>query len=1746
MNKSLSFSPFDNSSPKSWLILFLIAIFFHVAHNKVGAQSCNTPFLRRSGENGLPERAYKIISAPDGNLLIGGNKNNAALLMMATPGGEVLWERTFDFNFGQDFIYDMIIDSEGKLIAVGRDQINNSTLCFIMRYDLLTHTVLWSNKFPDPAFTRLEGVLQLPNQNFVVYGMTSHGSNLDNLIFEVNKNNGALVWMKSFNNGQTDVFLDAVVKNNAIYTTSVQRYGGLEKMRASISKLDLLGNQEWTRNYVRDQSANARMYGSALASVNDTLVMLGYGNLSGSDETNYTLQLYATDLNGIPYWAKQYQLPGTTVFGNSIVSVPDGYILQGAYTKALKSEIFLMKVNKQGTPIWAKSIGGAENETGRTVLVHNGYIYFVGHSSEYDTNQDILFGKMTLDGDLLGAACSLAEPIQIITTNLSNPFSGQQNMLSIPDTHPIPAISTSPIAVASPITDFPGCGCQVVNACSNLLVNPSFENGLTGWSVTGNVTTSTEAQSGAIAAKICGAATGSVGQIYPAQAGESYTASIWAKTDNAPNNANAQLRFLNASFAPLSTGSDLQDFYSASYDQYNLQAVAPAGTAYVHLMVWKQGGACVTVDALELCKEGTGPGLPDLTVANVNVPNNFTIQQGTSIPIGFTLSNLGASTSANFDIKIYVSSTPNFTTSSVLLTNLVQPGITANTNLNLSATPIFPLMLPPGSYYIIIKVDDQGTVSESNENNNTASLAQPFNVLPSGNCAIVGSLTEVWCTDNGTPTISADDLTNFKLLTTNTAQNIGYHLVVQQTNQSYDFAYGITYNVTNIPASIGNLNLTLTDVSNPSCSTNLTVVAPGTCSNGLPDFVPSNFIAPNSAVVGSSQSYSYTVTNSGTAAATGSSGLNNYLYLSSDNQFNNSDVLVGSGSFSFNFQPNAAVQYGPLNFIIPANTQAGSYYLILVIDQGQLVPEINESDNIALLPFLVQPQPSGGNIDLSLTVTSPATAPIYSSYPVAVKVTNSGTVAATGVKVACIKPNGVVYTGGNEYTATQGSFGVFTNQEWTVGTLAPGASATLTLNYFLLQSTLPTVYSQVTAANGTDPDSTPNNGTPPTPNEDDEASSTATTPPPPPPAQPDLSLSDLVAPTSISAGIGNFTFTLKNIGTVAVQGNYQIGSFLSTDNVLSANDYAFATIPESNTAVGSFPRTGSYLLPTGFAPGNYYLIVKADVGTAIAEGNENNNTVSSPITVTGVACDGNYVLSSQAEVNAFPSCPVVNGNLRIAGADIVDLTPLSGLTNVTGLLEIQNNTVLTNLQGLHNLVNVGGMLIGNNPVLASLSPLSNLSQNAILPLGIDNNPALTNLNGLQGITGANYLRINGNVGLQTLAGLDNLAIVRGEFLITGNSSLLHVNALSKLASIQSNLIFDENPLLANLNGLSTLKTIGGILFVQGTNSLLDLHGLHNLTSLFGLDVKDNQLLQNLDAMSGITSLNSLRVRNNAVLSDCCGLYPVLSANGVSGIIEIQGNPNGCNNQLDIVNSCTPQGIDLQLTMTTTNPSPSIYTNFPVKLTITNNGGQAATGVAAHFPRPSGVVYVGGNEFSVTKGGFNAFGNQQWFIGTLAPGESASLTVNYFLLTSNALNPYAQVVACDQPDSDSSPNNGTAPTPVEDDEATIAINGFAGNNSGNAIAAQDDRQRLNLDWLYPNPAKYEINLELYSPEDQSAVLDFYDQQGRVVHTMQAELQKGENSLQAFVFDWKSGTYHIIARGEKTGMPAYGRFVKVWEE
>lgn len=127
--------------------------------------------------------------------------------------------------------------------------------------------------------------------------------------------------------------------------------------------------------------------------------------------------------------------------------------------------------------------------------------------------------------------------------------------------------------------------------------------------------------------------------------------------------------------------------------------------------------------------------------------------------------------------------------------------------------------------------------------------------------------------------------------------------------------------------------------------------------------------------------------------------------------------------------------------------------------------------------------------------------------------------------------------------------------------------------------------------------------------------------------------------------------------------------------------------------------------------------------------------------------------------------------------------------------------------------------------------------------------------------------------------------------------------------------------------------------------------------------------------------------------------------------------------------------DLELSLTAQNPTVQIYESTLFTLTVHNNSTVTATGVQINLPIIAGqAVQVGGSQIQLSSGSYNVYSDQIWYLPSVGAGQSETLNIEVFFLSEPSL--YAQVLALDQNDSDSTPGNGTCCTAFEDDEAAF--------------------------------------------------------------------------------------------------------------
>jgi hypothetical protein len=164
---------------------------------------------------------------------------------------------------------------------------------------------------------------------------------------------------------------------------------------------------------------------------------------------------------------------------------------------------------------------------------------------------------------------------------------------------------------------------------NNLLQNPGFESNLSSWQTALAEIATTPVASGTKSLKLC-TQSGSATQTLAATAGKTYKIQYSAKTAGTNQNVLFGLKFLSASWQVL--GSDYSSFDSpTSFTSNSIQKLAPTGTAWVEVAIYKQNNGCIYVDDMCLTESGVNPNpcSPDVTApviancpANVNVTAN--------------------------------------------------------------------------------------------------------------------------------------------------------------------------------------------------------------------------------------------------------------------------------------------------------------------------------------------------------------------------------------------------------------------------------------------------------------------------------------------------------------------------------------------------------------------------------------------------------------------------------------------------------------------------------------------------------------------------------------------------------------------------------------------------------------------------------------------------------------------------------------------------------------------------------------------------------------------------------------------------------------------------------------------------------------------------------------------------------------------------------------------------------------------
>jgi subtilase family serine protease len=340
----------------------------------------------------------------------------------------------------------------------------------------------------------------------------------------------------------------------------------------------------------------------------------------------------------------------------------------------------------------------------------------------------------------------------------------------------------------------------------------------------------------------------------------------------------------------------------------------------------------------------------DLIVSAVSAPT--TAGAGSTITLNETTKNQGAGPSQPSSTAFYLSTNASFDVADISLGTRAVPILASGASDVASTLLTLPASTVSGSYYVLARADGDQSVTESNETNNVrassimsvgpdlvvAALTAPA-VATAGGAIAVAETTKNQGGGNAAASVTSFYLSSNVLLDAADLL-LGSRSLGLLTAGGSDAGSTTVTIPANTPAGLYYV-LAKADAAGivpETQETNNTKFSPAMKVG--PDLIESSTIVPAAAGAGFALVVSDTVKNQGSGVAGAST---TSFYLSANFALDTSDVFLGSRSVP-SLAANAT-HSGTTSLLIPADTQLGTYFLLVVADSANAVLETAETNN---------------------------------------------------------------------------------------------------------------------------------------------------------------------------------------------------------------------------------------------------------------------------------------------------------------------------------------------------------------------------------------------------------------------------------------------------------------------------------------------------------------------------------------------------------------------------------------------------------------------------------------------------------------------------------------------------------------------------------------------------------------------------------------------------------------------------------
>lgn len=289
-----------------------------------------------------------------------------SLLILIASSASFAWEKSFGGE-EHDEVLSLVEASNGDLIAVGITRSFGAGMsdCYVLRLSKKGDK-LWERSFGGANDDGAISVCKAHGGGFMVAGFTeSMGSGAADVYLLKIDENGNKLWEKAFGGGGIDLASSVNPTSDGGYIIAgMTESFGHGSCDFYVIKVDGNGNKVWERTF------GGKYYDEAL-SVSQTLdggyIVVGVTKSFDLGDA-YVIKL---DKDGNKVWEKAFGGKGYEEV-TSFKALSDGGFIVAGFTESLGSggsDVYLLRLDKDGNKIWEKAFGGSGNEAAFSIDV---------------------------------------------------------------------------------------------------------------------------------------------------------------------------------------------------------------------------------------------------------------------------------------------------------------------------------------------------------------------------------------------------------------------------------------------------------------------------------------------------------------------------------------------------------------------------------------------------------------------------------------------------------------------------------------------------------------------------------------------------------------------------------------------------------------------------------------------------------------------------------------------------------------------------------------------------------------------------------------------------------------------------------------------------------------------------------------------------------------------------------------------------------------------------------------------------------------------------------------------------------------------------------------------------------------------------------------------------------------------------------------------------------------------------------